>query len=310
MRSSTLLLGSAFTGALAGPYRAAAHRHLPYNVSGRDQACNGFSELCGRKYSDVTFVGAHDSAFVGVLPTDNQFEDVTAQLAQGIRFLQAQSHSKNNAIELCHTSCILKDAGPLEDFLSPIKSFLDDNTDEVVTLLLTNGDGIAVSDFDAVFQAVGLASYVYAPAGVIALDAWPTLGELIARGQRLIVFMDYHADTSKVDYILDEFAFIYETPFDTTDAAFAQCTVDRPPNGDTAALMGLVNHFLDAEIDLFGDKILIPDTLKAGTTNSLASITAQTSLCVSQHARTPNFVLLDFISVGDALEAQQQLNGL
>ncbi|EPE06641.1 tat pathway signal sequence [Ophiostoma piceae UAMH 11346] len=311
MRSSTLLLGSALAGtAFAAPYRAASRLDLPHDVSGRDQACNGFSELCGRKYSDVTFVGAHDSAFVGVLPMDNQFEDVADQLSQGIRFLQAQSHSKNNAIELCHTSCIIKDAGPLKNFLSPIKSFLDGNANEVVTLLLTNGDGISVSAFDAVFQAIGLASYAYVPSGVIAFDAWPTLSELISSGKRLVVFMDYHTDTSKVDYILDEFSFIYETPFDTTDPKFAQCTVDRPPNGDTTKLMGLVNHFLDVEIDIFGEQILIPDTLKTGKTNSLASITAQTSLCVSQHTRTPNFVLLDFISVGDALKAQKQLNGL
>lgn len=308
---SALLLGSALVGAaLAAPYSPASRQHLPHTVSGRDQACNGFSALCSRKYSDVTFVGAHDSAFVGVLPFDNQFEDVADQLAQGVRFIQAQSHNDNGVIELCHTSCLLKNAGSLHDFLTPIKSFLDANANEVVTLLLTNGDGIAVTDYDTVFQAVGLASYAYAPSGVISFDAWPTLGSLISSGKRLVVFMDYHADTSQVDYILDEFSFIYETPYDTTDSTFDECTIDRPTGGDPTKLMGLVNHFLDLELDIFGEQILIPDTLATGKTNSQASITAQTALCVSQHARTPNFVLLDFISVGDAMAAQQQLNGL
>lgn len=284
---------------------------MPHHVTDRrDQACNGFPELCGRKYSDVSFVGAHDSAFVGVLPTDNQFQDVAGQLGQGVRFLQAQSHREDDHIELCHTSCLEKDAGPLRDYLAGIKAFLDTNHDEVITLLLTNGDDVPVADFDAVFQDVGLAGYAYVPTGTIALDQWPTLGELIASGKRLVVFMDYHADSGKVDYILDEFAFIWETPFDTTDPAFAQCTVDRPPNGDTGRLMGLVNHFLDVEINLFGQQILIPDSVEAYKTNSLASITAQTSLCASQHARVPNFVLLDFISVGDAMAAQKQLNRL
>ncbi len=155
----------------------------------RDQSCNGAPALCGRRYSDVTYVGAHDSAFVGLLPTDNQFTSVAAQLGQGVRFLQAQSHSKKNNIELCHTTCAEKDAGTLTTYLAPIKSFLDANPNEVITLLLTNPDNVAVTQFDAVFQAVGLAPYAFAPAGTLALDQWPTLGEMIASGKRLVVFM-------------------------------------------------------------------------------------------------------------------------
>lgn len=35
-------------------------------------ACNGHDALCAMRYSDVTFVGSHDSAFVGPLITQNQ----------------------------------------------------------------------------------------------------------------------------------------------------------------------------------------------------------------------------------------------
>lgn len=105
---------------------------------------------------------------------------------------------------------------------------------------------------------------------------------------------DYHADTSQVNYILDEFTYLYETPYDTTDPNFAQCTIDRPAGASASSRMGLVNHFLDVELDIFGEVILIPDTIKAGTTNSLSSITAQTSLCVNAYGRMPNFVLVCF----------------
>ena len=112
---------------------------------------------------------------------------------------------------------------------------------------------------------------------------------------------DYNADTSQVNYILDEFTYLYETPYDTTDPNFAECTLDRPAGASASGRMGLVNHFLDVEIDLFGEVILIPDTINAGTTNSLSSITAQTSLCVNAFGRTPNFVLVRFIA--SSLEA-------
>lgn len=65
--------------------------------------CNGRAEYCGRPYSQVTFAGSHNSAFVGVGPSDNQLTSVSAQLDQGIRFLTTQTHDKDGVIEMCHT---------------------------------------------------------------------------------------------------------------------------------------------------------------------------------------------------------------
>jgi len=56
------------------------------------QVCNGNAAFCDRKWSNVSLIGDHDSAFVGVLPTDNQGLSVEDQLASGVRFLQGQLH--------------------------------------------------------------------------------------------------------------------------------------------------------------------------------------------------------------------------
>lgn len=151
--------------------------------------CNGHSELCDRKYSNITFIGSHDSAFVGTSVADNQDTSVADQLAQGVRFLQAQTHNETGVIELCHTLCALEDAGPLEAYLGTIKTFLDSNPNEVVTLLLTNQDGLSGTAFDAVFQSSGIKSYAFTPSGNLTMAQWPTMGQLIAMGQRLVVFM-------------------------------------------------------------------------------------------------------------------------
>lgn len=151
--------------------------------------CNGHSELCDRKYSNITFIGSHDSAFVGTSVADNQETSVADQLAQGVRFLQAQTHNQTGVIELCHTLCALEDAGPLEAYLGTIKTFLDSNPDEVVTLLLTNQDGLSGTAFDAVFQSSGIKNYAFTPSGNLTMAQWPTMGQLIAMGQRLVVFM-------------------------------------------------------------------------------------------------------------------------
>ncbi|KND89669.1 PI-PLC X domain-containing protein [Tolypocladium ophioglossoides CBS 100239] len=269
-------------------------------------ACNGRAELCGRRYSDVAFIGTHNSAFVGETPVHNQLVSVTEQLDGGVRFLQAQTHNKEGVIEMCHTSCWELDVGPLTLYLQEIAAWMNGHADEVVTLLLTNMDGIAVDKFDAAFGSSGLKKYVFRPRGIVAKDQWPTLQELINAGTRLIVFMDYHADQTKVDYIISEFSYYWETPYGITDRNFPTCSVDRPSGGDPTKLMGIMNHMLNFKI---GD-IVFPDMPDAGNTNSLASIQKQVDLCKSQGKPRPNVVLLDWVNIGDAQKAQLVLNGL
>lgn len=166
--------------------------------------CNGYAALCDKLYSNVTFIGSHDSAFDGILLVDNQFDSVADQLSLGVRFLQAQSHDDDGTIELCHTTCTEEDGGSLQTWLETVVTFLEANPNEVITLLITNGDGIDGSEFASVFEAAGASEYAYSPSGTLTLSEWPTLGELIDAGTRLVVFMDYPSGTD-VSYILPEF---------------------------------------------------------------------------------------------------------
>ena len=151
--------------------------------------CNGKTALCDRKFSAVSQIGTHDSAFVGDLPTENQGLSVTDQLNSGIRMLQAQTHDFLDDIYLCHTSCFLLEAGTLVDYLTTIAKWMDANPNEVVTLLLTNGDSIDVTTFDARMKTAGLAKYAYSPGKKLALADWPTLQQLIDAKTRLVMFM-------------------------------------------------------------------------------------------------------------------------
>lgn len=159
------------------------------------KTCNGQPAYCGRAYSNITQVGAHDSPFVGPLPQHNQNLPVTKQLDFGIRFLQGQTHKNpldHSIIELCHTSCFLEDAGSLGAFLRTVKTWLDGHPNEVVTLLLTNQDSFPVSKFDEAFAAAGMNEYAFVPSSspnVLAMDKWPTLGGMISDGKRLVVFL-------------------------------------------------------------------------------------------------------------------------
>ncbi|KAB8074666.1 PLC-like phosphodiesterase [Aspergillus leporis] len=276
--------------------------------------CNGQSAYCTRKYSDITQLGAHDSPFVGPLPQHNQNLKVIEQLDLGVRFLQGQTHKAldSDAIQLCHTSCLLEDAGTLKSFLGTVKAWLDGHPDEVVTLLLTNGDSLPVSRFDEVFASAGIKDYAFVPdstPGVLAIESWPTLGDLISKGKRLVMFLDYGADTKTVPYILDEFAYFFETPYGITDASFPDCSIDRPSGASAEGRMYIVNHFLNVEI--LGIKV--PDRIRAPKTNAASgngSIGAQSNLCQSIYKRLPDVVLVDFVDQGEVMKAQFALNGV
>jgi hypothetical protein len=112
--------------------------------------------------------------------------------------LQAQTHrapDDANAIQLCHTDCRLEDAGRLRSWLTEIRIWMEavGHENEVVTLLLTNGDGISMQVFGEAFQQSGAENLCFAPeagqAVPLQLDSWPTLGEIIGTGKRLVVFI-------------------------------------------------------------------------------------------------------------------------
>lgn len=200
-------------------------------------------------------------------------------------------------------------------------------------MLLTNYDRVPPGDFDDVFSSVRLDKLVFIPPSSpkpLPVDAWPTYAELIGSGSRLILFLDYEADTTKVPYILPQFEYFFETPFNTVDPLFDQCKFDRGPQGrGSDGLMYIVNHFLDIEVgadvlhipdeilDLVvpdeSKRVLIPDVDSNFATNAAGgngSIGSQADLCKRVWGRWPNVILVDMFSRGEVFEAQHRLNGL
>lgn len=98
----------------------------------------------------------------------------------------------------------LLDGGSLASYLTPVKSWLDANPNEVISILIVNIDSLPPTSFSAVYESVGLDALSYAPTSAsLASSAWPTLGEMIDSGKRLVNFMDYKADFTQVPYIID-----------------------------------------------------------------------------------------------------------
>lgn len=237
------------------------------------QACNNYPEFCSRKYSNITYITAHNSPFVNSQnAAANQDYGVIAQLNDGVRMLQGQTHFVNDTIYYCHTSCDLLNAGSAESYFTNITKWVRAHPFDVVTLLINNDDLRKVTDYVAPLQTSGLAGFAYHPPKVpMGISDWPTLSSMILRQQRVVIFMDYNANQTEVPWILDQFAQIWETPFSPTNATFP-CTQQRPPGlsqQDVDQRMYMANHNLNTEITLLGSSLLVPSTPLINQTNGL-----------------------------------------
>lgn len=216
---------------------ALVHRDNPSsatNTTNTTRSCNGDPSLCSKRYTEVTFIGAHNSYSNGTSISSDQSKSVTDQLNSGIRLLQNQGHyyyslstddANPSKIHLCHTSCLLLDGGTVEAYLQQVKTWLDANPDEVLTILFTNPDGNSVQMWNqAVEYVTGLKEMAYVPPKKrMRRSDWPTLGEMIDSKKRVVFFMDANADQDQVDYILDEFSQMYENPVSAMSSRIFNC---------------------------------------------------------------------------------------
>ncbi|KAK3340904.1 PLC-like phosphodiesterase [Neurospora tetraspora] len=294
------------------------------NAASDISACNNSPLLCDRAYNNVTYMGAHDSSFLRDASTGNslagnQYFNATVALDAGIRLLQGQVHDANGTLHLCHTSCTLLDAGPLEDWLAKVKFWMDNNPNEVVTILLVNSDNKLVSDYAAVFEGSGISIYGYQPSdGSTASTTWPTLGNMITSNKRLVTFIASIDYSPTYPYLLNEFDHVFETPYNVLSLSGFNCTLDRPSgqgsagNAISAGMMPLMNHFADS---LIMQGVQIPDETDIDITNSADTTTTgnlglHADTCVKQWGTKPVFILVDFFDHGPAIDTADRLNGI
>ncbi|KAI5357145.1 putative PLC-like phosphodiesterase, TIM beta/alpha-barrel domain superfamily [Septoria linicola] len=289
-------------------------------------ACNNSPDICDRSYSNISYLGAHGSPFLrdettGFSTSGNQFYNTTRQLAAGVRLVSAQIQNPNDTssdLDVCHTSCSLLDAGTLESWLSEIKTWMDANVNDVVTVLIVNGASATASQIAAAYTSAGMDEHAYTPSSTSANDDWPTLQTLISAGTRSVNFVANLDDNTGATYLLNEFTYVVENDYDNSSPADFSCEVNRPSSlaNQTASAISsghltLVNHFL-YENQLFG--IQSPNETYSPVTNSpgsgVGTLGSAASDCTAQYGKAPTFFLVDFFNVGPAIEVVDSLNGI
>jgi len=252
------------------------------------------------------------------------------QLSAGVRLLTAQVHEySNNGItewHLCHSVCALLDAGKLSDWLSEIKTWMDANPSDVVTIVLVNSNDATAQDLKTEYETSGIDAYAYTPTSAstpATANTWPTLNTLISANTRLLTFVANlpAASNTVAPYLMDEFTYLFENPYSVTAANNFTCTPDRPSSvvGSPSAALNsnrlfLMNHFLDQSM-AFGIETPAVDNITSTnspdeTGNVAGSLGAHAVECQATYAKAPNYVLVDFFNVGPAMQTVDNMNGV
>ncbi|KAI6782189.1 PI-PLC X domain-containing protein [Emericellopsis cladophorae] len=286
-------------------------------------ACNNSPSLCSRRYNEVTHLGAHNSYALRDASTDNsisgnQYLNATRALDAGLRLLQVQTHQGDTTLQLCHSSCSLLDAGPLEDWLKLINTWMNENPNEVVTLLVVNADNAVPADFQSALVQSGLSERSYVPTTAGATADWPTLQTMIDSNTRFVSFvtnLDY--DATAAPAVLPEFDYVFETPFDVQELDGFNCTLDRPSGLDSATnalsqnYLSLANHFKYSSLGTLGISVPDEDNIETVNSKSISEVGAlgtHLDACRQEWGGVPNFVLVDFFNAGETIVALDSIN--
>lgn len=110
---------------------------------------------------------------------------------------------------------------------------------------------------------------------------------------------------------MDQFSHVFETPYDNVDLKLFNCNVDRISQElNPHDLMYVMNHFIYGVIQMGALKIEIPLKEKANTTNAKESLLEHAFNCSAAFQKKPNFIEVDFYTIGDALSVVSDLNGV
>jgi hypothetical protein len=254
-------------------------------------ACNGSDALCGRRFDEVAYVTTHNAmssqedGFLG----PNQYFGIGRQLDDGVRGLMLDVHDDQGQPALCHGSCLFGKT-PLTLGLGVIRSFLDAHPREVVTIIFESYvDGAVI---ERAFADADLVRLVHTQRRG---DAWPTLAAMVEANRRLVVLTDRPGGPA---WNMDVWAHAWETHFSAANTSDFSCAPNR---GDVRHPLFIFNHFLTRTL---------PVPRQAPTTNGAPLLPDRATACRQASGHLPNFVTVDFYSVGVVREVVAALNGL
>jgi hypothetical protein len=283
--------------------------------------CNGYARLCHKPYDGVAFLATHNSMASSDAGFINAEQDPTiiGQLNGGARALLIDFHywttgapverflrrlppssrrvlapltsdiATKPGVWLCHVACQLG-ATPAVPALHAIRDWLRSHSDAVLTLIIE--DHTSPADTVDTLEKAGLRRFAWVPPAPGA--PWPTLGEMVRSGHRLVVFTE--RAEAPAPWIANYHQVGAETDFRARSPSDLSCA---PGRGPAYARLFLLNNWISTEA---------PSRSEAARVNAFDTLDRRATRCRHERHMLPNFVAVDFAAIGDPLGVVDRLN--
>jgi hypothetical protein len=283
--------------------------------------CNGYASLCHKPYDGAAFLATHNSMSSSDAGFINAEQDPTiiGQLNSGARALLIDFHYWTTAtsvqrflgrlppatrkvlaplttdigtrpgVWLCHVACQLG-ATQAVSALHAVADWLRTHHDAVLTLIVE--DHTTPADTLKTLEQAGLRRFALVQPALGA--PWPTLGEMVRSGRRLVVFTE-RAD-ALAPWVTNYHQVGAETAFRATSPSRLSCA---PGRGPAYARLFLLNNWISTDA---------PSRSEAAQVNAQATLARRAARCRRERHMMPNFIAVDFAAIGDPLRVVDRLN--
>ena len=265
-----------------------------------------FVDTLDQPFDRYTWLTTHNAFNYSLTPVPNQTNYIPRQLSDGVRGLMLDFVESGGRVYLCHSVCILGELTLEQTFNDQIMPFLRDNPQEILTLIVE--DHVSRSKLQTALNGVpGLASMAFNPRDWDT-PGWPTLRQMIDKGQRLLIFDnsnhgDFSLDQGNVhimngtDGTVENYWSLGATIFShdyTCKSRYSNIPLDQKSvafPGKSWNRLFVMNHFhtvgeqLHARLDNRFDKLL----------------DRSDNYCWAPAKRKPNFIAVDHYTQGDGL---------
>jgi hypothetical protein len=192
-------------------------------------------------------------------------------------------------VYLCHGFCELGSQA-LVEVLRDVRDFLVRRPHEVLVMVIE--DYVPTADLEVAFTESGLVDFVYrSPLG----PPWPTLGQMIDRGERVLVLGE--SGRPGIAWYHPAFTVVQETPYAFHRPEDMSCRANR---GGTSGPLFQINHWIET--------VPAPRPTNAALVNSYDFLLARAERCWRERGKVPNLLAVDFAGTGDLLKVVAALN--
>ncbi len=270
--------------------------------------CMGLVEYCLRTYDDFTFAETHNSFATTedevYYPASNHDTGLSAQWNGGVRafmldtFHRSDSENDPEDVVFCHGDadgiihpCTYSEVDAFA-WLAQLRSFMDDDPTQIVTILLENY--VPSSHLEFLFNETGLLEKTYVHQ---ISEPWPSLGEMVLSNKNLVVFWD-ESDEPDYPWLHHAWTHSWDTPYGESNEDEMSCDVGR---GDINQPVWHLNNWLSNALGL-------SDPQRSEDVNDYDKLLQRTIDCWEEVGNRPTFVAVDWWGDGDVVGVVEAIN--